>query len=296
MKKPYIFALIIIFALMIAFGVYGVTCSRKSSHGNNSGGAAAAVNNKSEKEYNGNITGIRHSSIPKYDTDKLMDVAIPSSLPSQIKDYEGFRVSFNKDNHTPNWVAWELTAGETQGDIPRAKNFWHDKDIKGCPVPADYKNSGYDRGHLCPAADQKWSAKAMSDCFVFANMCPQDNKLNTGAWNTLEAKERVWAQRDSAILIVAGPIYDKSDKKRIGETGVRVPGAFFKVIAAPYLDSPRGIAFIYPNMAAPGNMANYVATIDEVEALTGFDFFAALPDNIENQIESKSSFKEWNHR
>ena len=214
----------------------------------------------------------------------------------QIIEYEGFRVSFNKNNHTPNWVAWELLGSETDGAEERYNSFWQDENVSGCPTTYDYSKSGYDRGHLCPAADQKWSKQAMIDCFSLANMAPQDHALNAGAWQTLEKKEREWAKRDSAIVIVAGPIYQSDDSKRIGQTGVRVPDAFYKVMIAPYLPEPRGIGFIYPNMSSPGNMRDYAMTIDEVEAITGIDFFFNLPDEIENDIESRTSFKEWDKR
>lgn len=210
------------------------------------------------------------------------------------KDYEGFTLAFNPANHTPDWVGWELLKSEADGEISRSNRFWQDEEVEGCPLSADYSNSGYDRGHLCPAADQKWSEEAMRDCFVMTNMCPQDHALNAGAWQTLEKKERLWAERDSALVIVAGPIYSDSDKKRIGEAGVRVPSAFFKVILAPYVENPRAIGFIYPNMTAPGNMENYSMSVDEVEAITGLDFFSALPDELENRIESVKSFTEWN--
>lgn len=225
---------------------------------------------------------------------RLELAATPSSLPSQIKDYAGFTVSFNADNHTPNWVGWELLGTETEGDVPRGKKFWKDETLEGCPDTRDYTNSGYDRGHMCPAADNKLNMEMMEDCFVMANICPQDHALNNGAWKTLEKKECLWAQRDSCIVIVAGPIYTGSDRQRIGDEGVRVPSAFFKVMAAPYLDEPRGIGFIYPNMTAPGNMQNYSMTIDEVEKITGYDFFYNLPDDIENEIESKAVFRVWN--
>lgn len=221
---------------------------------------------------------------------------VPEGTPEQIVEYEGFRVSFNPENRTPNWVAWELLGSETSGEHKRTNNFWQDNGVKNCPSPKDYSNSGYDRGHLCPAADQQWSQKAMADCFSMANMAPQDHALNAGAWNTLEKKERQWAQRDSAIVIIAGPIYEDSDSQRIGDAGVRVPGAFFKVMIAPYLDEPRGIGFIYPNMSSPGNMANYAMTIDQVEEITGYDFFYNLPDDIEEKIESTASFKAWDRR
>lgn len=221
-------------------------------------------------------------------------VDIPEHLPSQSKEYTGFTVSFNKDNHTPNYVAWELLGSEVSSETQRSNNFWQDTEILGCPAHHDYSYSGYDRGHMCPAADQKWSVEAMNDCFVMANMCPQDHNLNAGAWQTLENKERQWAQRDSAIVIVAGPIYDENDNKRIGDMGVRVPGAFFKVILAPYINKPRAIAFVYPNMAAPGNMKDYAMSVDDLEEITGFDFFPNLPDSIENKVEARFSFTDWN--
>ncbi len=134
----------------------------------------------------------------------------------------------------------------------------------------------------------------MHNSFVMANICPQKHELNTGAWKTLEDKERLWAKRDSAIVIVAGPIYDSSDKETIGKNKVRVPSAFFKVLLAPYAQPLRAIGFVYPNMKCEGNMASYAVSVDNVEAMTGFDFFSALPDSLENEIESVVSFKEWN--
>ena len=221
---------------------------------------------------------------------------VPDDTKEQIVEYEGFRVSFNEDNKTPNWVAWELLGSESDGVEKRYDKFWQDENVRGCPTTKDYSNSGYDRGHMCPAADQKWSPQAMIDCFSLANMVPQDHSLNAGAWATLEKKERLWAQRDSAIVIIAGPIYEQADTRRIGNAGVRVPSAFFKVIVAPYLDEPRGIGFIYPNMSSPGNMKDYSMPIDEVEKITGIDFFYNLQDDIEERIEYVASFKEWDRR
>lgn len=224
----------------------------------------------------------------------LETVELPAGLDSQIKEYEGFTISFNKSNGTPNYVAWELLGDETSGGSSRKNKFWTDPEIDGCPTTFDYSRSGYDRGHLCPAADQKWSEQAMSDCFVMANICPQKHELNSGAWTTLENKERQWARRDSSIMIVAGPIYSENDRETIGENKVRVPGAFFKAFLSPYGDNPKAIAFVYPNMSAPGNMQDYAMSIDQLEALTGYDLFPSLPDDIEEKVESVYSFKEWN--
>ncbi|MDE6548730.1 MAG: DNA/RNA non-specific endonuclease [Muribaculaceae bacterium] len=224
----------------------------------------------------------------------LENVTIPTGLTSQVKEYTGFTLSYNKDNRTPNYVAWELLGTEVSNEVSRTDNFWQDSDINGCTKHSDYTGSGFDRGHMCPAADQKWSEQAMNDCFVMANMCPQLHDLNAGAWETLESKERIWAKRDSAVMIIAGPIYTEDDNSFIEKSKVRVPGAFFKVLLAPYLDEPRGIAFVYPHMKCPGNMQDYATTIDEVEKITGFDFFSELPDEIEEKVEATYSFADWN--
>lgn len=289
MKKKLPVILFLLCACVVAIGIFGL--SRMS-------GADRKDNTRqSDRGVKGSPVVRTGSALGSSgNADSFLDVRLPSGVPSQIKNYEGFKVSFNKDNRTPNWVAWELLASETSGGEARYNKFWQDEELEGCPTTADYSNSGYDRGHLCPAADQKWSSTAMVDCFSLGNMAPQDHALNTGAWKTLENKERIWAERDSAILIVAGPIYTDSDRDRIGGGGVRVPGAFFKILIAPYLDKPRGIAFVYPNMSAPGNMENYVMTIREVEKLTGMDFFYNLPDEIEDAVESVASFKDWNRR
>ena len=282
MNKLYLIPL----AVMLALAVSTNSCSRADAVTTS---ATACATDDLE-----NPRPFPHSAPLHYpDLDK---VRINDSIPSQEKDYEGFRVSFNKNNGTPNWVAWELLGSETDGPVKRSNKFREDPDVEGCPTPADYRHSGFDRGHLCPAADQKWSEKAMDDCFILTNIAPQNNSLNTGAWNTLEGKERQWAKRDSAIIIVAGPIYEPADTKRIGTTGVRVPGAFFKMLAAPYAEKPRGIAFVYPNMASPGNMENYAMSIRELEQIIGYDFLYTLPDSIEDIIESSASFREWNRR
>lgn len=227
---------------------------------------------------------------------ELDEVVMIRKEPSVMKEYESFTVSFNPDNKTPNYVSWILHGRKTGGKVERSNKFWTDIDIDGCPDTRDYSRSGYDRGHMCPAGEQKWSVKAMHDCFVMTNMCPQNHELNTGAWNTLEEMERVWAKRDSAIVIVAGPIYDGTETETIGRSEVRVPSAFFKVLLAPFATPMRAIGFVYPNMRCEGNMQAYAVSVDDVEKMTGLDFFAALPDEIENDIEATVSFNDWNSR
>lgn len=207
-------------------------------------------------------------------------------------DYENFSVDFNPDLHIPNYVAWELTGTETSGQEPRGK-FLRDYNVDGCPASADYTNSGYDRGHMAPAADMKFSSRAMTECFYMTNICPQAKSLNSGAWKRLEEKCRIWAQADSAIIIVCGPILTPAPTEFIGEARVAVPHAFFKVILSPYANPPRAIGFIMNNGKVNGGLQAACVSVDSVEAVTGYDFFAPLPDSIENAIEAECNFHFW---
>lgn len=220
-------------------------------------------------------------------------VTTPETIPSQIVNYEGMILSFNKDLHIPNWVAWELTATEISGTFPRDDNFRGDDNVIGSAEKWDYSYSGYDRGHMAPAGDMKWSAKAMDESFYMTNMCPQAKSLNTGAWKRLEEKCRQWAEIDSAIIVICGPIVTDPINEYIGDSKVAVPQRFFKVILSPYIENPRGIGFIMPNAKVPGGMQAAAVSIDEVERVTGYDFFSSLPDEVENDVESQCKFHYW---
>ncbi len=223
----------------------------------------------------------------------LMAVVTNPSVPSQFKSYTGMDLSFNSRCHIPNWVSWELTADETTGDVDRTNKFYNDPEIEGCPDSWDYSNSGYDRGHMAPAGDMKWDSKAMEETFFLSNICPQVKSLNTGLWKNLEEKCRLWAQIDRRIYIVCGPVIDDKPLELIGESKVWVPKRFFKVIIAPYSTPARGIGFIMPNGKVVGGMQACAVTIDEVERVTGHDFFASLPDDLENELESQCNFHQW---
>lgn len=227
------------------------------------------------------------------DACSLTKVVMPESTPGIMLEYTGFTVNFNPEMHVPNYVAWELTAQETKGDLPRHNKFSPDKKVPGCPTLNDYRRSGFDRGHMAPAGDMKWDSQAMKDCFLLTNMCPQTSRLNSGRWNDLENKCRTWAARDSALIIICGPVLTDRLTRTIGDTKVVVPQRFFKVIYAPYAKEPAMLAFVFSNTALPESLKDASRSVDEVEELTGLDFFAELPDNIENSLESKNAFHQW---
>lgn len=226
------------------------------------------------------------------------DLEIPVSLvprQEQIIHHKGYTVSYNKDLKIPNWVSYELTRQETKGKEKRSDNFIADPLVKGAiATNADYARSGYDKGHMAPAADMKWSPEVMKESFYFSNMCPQHPQLNRRGWKNLEEKIRDWAIADSAIIIICGPIINQSSRT-IGKNKVAVPERFFKVVLSPFVKPVRGIGFLFNNRQAVEPLSTYAVTIDSIEKLTSMDFFSPLPDEIENEVEANADYYQWPH-
>ncbi|MBQ0116264.1 MAG: DNA/RNA non-specific endonuclease [Bacteroidales bacterium] len=220
-------------------------------------------------------------------------MSVGHNQPLDSISYEGFKVLYNSAWHLPACVAYELTGEHTDGPVPRYDDFWRDSTVSACPDADAFKGSGYDRGHMMPASDAKWNATIMRNTFRMTNICPQDHSLNEGAWQKLEEKVREWARRDGALIVLAGPVVTNDNTSQIGDDHVRVPHAFYKVVLAPQCTPVRAIAFIFPNQPCHGHLDDYATTIDKVESLTGLDFFAALPDDVENRIEAKCNLNPW---
>ena len=211
---------------------------------------------------------------------------------------KNYTLSFNKETNIPNWVAWQLDKKKLIERVSRKGfNFRPDPDIakNQAVVTQDYAHSGYDRGHMCPAGDSRWNGQAMTESFYMTNICPQHPNLNGGDWHELEQACRRWAL-EGRLYIACGPIlYKKGTPQYIGkEHKIRVPEAFFKVILTGVeKGKPRAIGFIYKNTAGNRPLDSYVNSIDQVERITGLDFFSELPDEIENRVEKAFNLKEW---
>ena len=234
------------------------------------------------------------ASAPVAGGDELLSQDTPDGVPEQMLRRTGYTASYNKATKLPNWVAWHLTADRTTGPAKRSGvDFQADMNV---PAPraedSDYYGSGYDRGHMCPAADNKYSEKAMEESFLFTNMCPQNGNLNRGDWNEMEQACRRWAKEYGGVYVVCGPILYKGKHKTIGKNKVVVPEAFFKVVLRTG-ENPKAIGFIYKNAEGNRPKGDYVNTVDEVERITGIDFFPSLPDDVENKVEATADIADW---
>ena len=203
-------------------------------------------------------------------------------------------MSYNYDWKIPNWVAYELTDWEVEGEVPRYDRFKPDPMVpaNATATTDDYKYSGYDRGHMAPAADMKWDEQAMKESFYLSNICPQNPNLNGGVWKELEEQVRDLASQKGRIFVVCGPIVT-DDSHRLGVNEVVVPQAFFKVLLQEENGEIYTIGFVYENKSGRQPMSTYAMTVDEVELITNIDFFPSLPDKIENKAELVVDFSKW---
>jgi len=214
--------------------------------------------------------------------------------PEQVIEHLGYTVSYNPQWLVPNWVAYELTSSETNGVQERSNHFKPDPLVKGDPVvTSDYSKSGYDRGHMAPAADMKWSEQAMRESFYMTNICPQLHNLNAGDWKDLEELARDWAQKYGSIYIACGPIVDANYQTIRKTHSIAVPSAFYKVFLRQTRKEWVSIGFIMPNKVGNRPLMTYMSTVDEVEEQTGIDFFYNLPDSIESQVENSYTISDW---
>ena len=241
----------------------------------------------------------RTAEVEKVKKPSVTQYELPAPLtdrPEQILKRRAYTTSYNNKSKTPNWVAWHLTKAHTYGDHQRKNEvFFEDETIESSlrATDNDYYNSRYDRGHMCPAGDNKWDAQAMRESFLFTNICPQNHGLNKYEWNDLEIQCRDWAREYGAIDIVCGPIFSSTgDQKTIGRNKVWVPDAFFKVILCRQ-GNPKAIGFIYRNEGKNQTQEEALRSVDEIETLTGIDFFPSLDDATETRIEAETSLEEW---
>lgn len=213
----------------------------------------------------------------------------------ESKVREGYAVGYSLRHCQPLWVQYRLTRENvlSASKVARSDNFRPDPDFP-CTysLMRDYSQSGYDRGHLAPAEDMRYSARAESESFLMSNMSPQISGFNRGVWKALERQIRRFANDEGAIVVVTGPVVKEFGGRKLGEK-MTVPDMFYKVV---YSEKGGGkmIAFLIPHSSASGSIKDYVCTVMSVEEKTGLKFFTNLPRDVQARLKTKSSPADWN--
>lgn len=223
---------------------------------------------------------------------------IPDAPGGRIVRHDAFVTSYNTGTLIPDWVAYEITADEAAGRRDRGGiEFRMDPDLRGVTqaMREDYSGSGWTKGHMMPAADAAFSTSdTMAETFYFTNICPQSEVLNAGDWQFLEKRVRSWAKRYGSVWVVTGPIVGKNRYGRIGDRGVVIPDSFYKALLVRRPDgSYSSIAFVMDNDDERYYLKDCCMSVNELEALTGFDFFPGLDDRIEEKVEASIKKSDW---
>ena len=227
---------------------------------------------------------------PQYDN---LSFGIPGKADTII-DRPGYALGYSEYHEQAAWVIYIMTREEaTTKEAQRTNKFRSDPQIPtGSATPGDYRRSGYDRGHLAPAADMAFSGQTMADSFFMSNMSPQKPAFNRGIWKDLEALVRSFAITERKIVVVTGPILPKKKTVTIGANGVTVPTHYYKVIFD--LTPPRKmIGFILPNEGSNEPLTTFVVTVDAVEEATGLNFFSKVPKEEQERLERTISVNAW---
>lgn len=211
-----------------------------------------------------------------------------------IVEHVGYTLCYNEAHEQANWVAYELTAEKTNRVAERTNKFIIDPFVPTASASdEDYKGTGYDRGHLAPAADMGWSVQSMTESFYYSNMSPQVPSFNRGIWKKLEEQVRDWAVENQKIEIATGPVLSHG-LPVIGPNQVSVPRYYYKVILDDLQPELKCIGFILPNEGSSFPLSHFAVSVDSVEKITGIDFFPSLPDTIEKDLEANLCLPCWN--
>ncbi len=236
---------------------------------------------------------VTQGSTVKKDTNEYF---LPTSTTGQIIHHDGYSLSYNESHEQAEWVAYELKKSHLSKTHFKRPYFEIDKAVKTKAAHwKNYKKSGYDRGHLCPAGDRKYSKAAHDETFLTSNISPQNHEFNAGIWNRLEQKVRYWAAKYDGVYVVSGGVLN-GKMKTIGDERVSVPNQFFKVIIDNNSGNTKMLAFLMPHKDSNKPLYDFVVPVDEVEALTGIDFFSELNDDKENRLEASNNYKNWSFK
>ena len=218
---------------------------------------------------------------------------LPSSSTGAVVRHEHYTLSYSEAHEQAEWVAYGLKPGHLTQDNRKRPFFIEDPRVAtGSADWRNYRGSGYDRGHLCPAGDRRFSEAAYNETFYTSNISPQGKGFNAGIWNRLEQQVRSWCRRHGDLIVVTGGILEKG-LEEIGEEDVDVPRAFYKIVLRNSGEEMVALAFLIPGVESQRPLSDFLVTVDSLETLTGLDFFEKLPQEWQQRVESRAGPSLW---
>ena len=245
----------------------------------------------------------------RYADELIRDIGYPGK--GEIISHPGFCLVYNEEHEQAQWVSHVIFPEIKDGKESRTNKFMEDPKIKTQsaqdgdyftktlkPDSSGYKYSGFgfDRGHLAPSADFKWSKTALAASYYYSNMSPQRPELNRGRWAELEGLLRdVVIEKNTLLYVVTGPILiDTLPKIKKSINGLSIPYKYWKVAYNPTLK--QAIGFIMPNQKCEHPAEWYAVSVDSIEKITSLNFFSSVDDSIENTMEKNFQISAWQNK
>lgn len=216
----------------------------------------------------------------------------------QVVQHKAMVLGYDEKHEQARWVMHMVLPDIEEGNTSRTNDFRIDSLVTTCTaVKADYWYSGYDRGHLAPSADFRWSPIALSESYFYSNMSPQLPELNREKWAELENAVRDYVlNHKEPVYVITGPVLHDSlpSMKNEGrENEVSIPDMYYKVIIDITGEEKRGVAFLIPNGNCTYPIMSYATSIDVIERRTGLDFFSKIPEEVKSEVKEKYIEKDW---
>lgn len=222
----------------------------------------------------------------------VADYLLPSNT-GQVVQHQHFMLSYSERYEQAEWVAYTLKKEQLTYDDRDRPYFIEDPKVKTKSADwRNYKGSGYDRGHLCPAGDRRFSEYAYNETFYTSNISPQDREFNAGLWNRLEQQVRRWAKRYGQVVVLTGGVLEQG-LDHIGEEEVAVPRQFYKIVVRGSQPGMQVLAFLMEAKESNRPLTDFLVPVDRIEARTGLDFFQGLPDTLQNSVEASVNASSW---
>ncbi|WP_289037082.1 DNA/RNA non-specific endonuclease [uncultured Zobellia sp.] len=218
---------------------------------------------------------------------------MPSSTTGDVVEHSHYTLSYNEPYEQAEWVAYTLKKKHLTHDDRKRPYFIEDPKVRTKSADwRNYKGSGYDRGHLCPAGDRRFSKQAYNETFYTSNISPQNREFNAGVWNELEMQVRMWAKQYGEIFVVTAGVLEKG-LEEIGGEDVDVPKYYYKIVSRGAGENLKVLAFLMEGKQSTKPLKQFSVTVDEVEKRTGIDFFERLPKQLQNKVESTVDTSSW---
>lgn len=240
------------------------------------------------------LVGLVAAQSPPERCREFLEYGLPAAR-GELLCRAGFALSHDEARKAPLWVAQRMTPERLVNRVKRSDRFKPDPDLKPGQRAEleDYRGSGYDRGHMAPAADMRWSAQAMEESFYLSNMAPQIGPgMNRGIWSNIEDAIRGWVAKRGELFIYTGPIFQTPQTEVIGPNQVAVPTHFYKVVFDPV--RVETIAFVVPNAPHPNRRIDeFITSVRDIEARTGLDFLNRINPAVQALIEEAVASGLW---